>query len=356
MLGVVLAGLAAFLLLPTAPVPQIDYPVISISASMPGASPETMASSVATPLERRLGQIAGVTEMTSSSSLGSTRISLQFDLDRNIDGAQRDIQAAIAAARADLPHGAAQQSDLPHLQSSGSAGRDHRPDLGSADLRARSVRDRLQHSAAEIRADRGRRSGLVGGSALPAVRVEINPRAVRSMASRSKACAPRSAQPISTDRRASIDDGDRRLQIYANDQSRSAPPIIEGLIIAYRNGAPIKLERRRRGRRLGRGHAQLWHQQRPHRRADTASFRQPGANFIEVVDRIKALMPPLTAALPADVEMRIVQDRTLTIRASLHEIEIDAARHHSSRRAHRLSFPAGRARDAFPRASACPSR
>lgn len=322
MLGLCLAGLAAFLKLPAAPVPQIDYPVITIAASIPGASPETMASSVATPLERRLGQIAGVTEMTSSSSVGSTRINLQFDLDRNIDGAQRDIQAAIAAARADLPttlrsnptFRTANPAEVPVIIISLTSERLQIGDLFEVGSNI------LQQKFAQIE---GVGQVTVGGSALPAVRVEVNPNRLFQYGVSLETVRRALGATNHNGPKGAIDAGDRHYQIYANDQSRSAKDYA-GVIVGYRNGAAIRLQdvaevvdavedERNFGSSNGRAGVQI------------QIYRQPGANFIEVVDRIRALMKPLNAALPADAEMHIVQDRTLTIRASLHEIETTLA-------------------------------
>ncbi|TRL22047.1 MMPL family transporter [Methylosinus sporium] len=317
MLGAVLAGLSALVLLPKATVPSIDFPVISISATMPGGSPETMAASVATPLERRLGQIAGVTEMTSSSSLGSTRISLQFDLDRNIDGAQRDIQAAIAAARADLP---AALRNNPTFRTSNPS---EVPVAIIALFSQRLSSGQLFEIAANVLQQKfaqleGVGQVSVGGSALPAVRVELDaPSLFEHGVSLEDVRAALAAANFNGPKGA-IDEGDRRLTLYANDQSRRAADY-QGLVVAYRNGAAVKLrdvaeivdsveDLRNYGMSNGRTAVQV------------QIFRQPGANFIDVVDRVKALMTPLGAALPADVEMRLVQDRTLTIRSSLNEI------------------------------------
>ncbi|CAN2536200.1 Multidrug+resistance+protein+MdtC [Methylocapsa aurea] len=318
MLGLALAGLSALFLLPKAPVPNIDFPVISVSASMPGASPETMAASVATPLERRLGQIAGVTEMTSSSSLGSTRISLQFDLDRNIDGAQRDIQAAIAAARADLP---ASLRNNPTFRTSNPA---EVPVVIIALFSQHLTPGQLFEIASNILQQKfsqleGVGQVTVGGGSLPAVRVELDPPSLFAHGVALEDVRAALAAANFTGPKGAIEEGERRLALYANDQSRRATDYA-GLIVAYRNGAPVRLrdvaeivdsveDTRNYGMSNGRTAVQV------------QIFRQPGANFIEVVDRIKALMTPLAAALPGDAEMRIVQDRTLTIRSSLAEIE-----------------------------------
>ena len=318
MLGLTLAGLAGFSLLPKAPVPNIDYPVFSVSASMPGASPETMAAAVATPLERQLGQIAGVTEMTSSSSLGSSRITLLFDLDRNIDGAQRDIQAAIAAARADLP---AALRNNPTFRSNNPA---EVPVVIIALFSQRLTSGQLFEVASNVLQQKfaqldGVGQVTVGGSSLPAVRVEVNlPQLFDHGVSLEDVRAALAAVNYNSPKGA-IDEGDARFTLYANDQSRLAADY-KDLVIAYRNGATIRLkdiadvqdsveDTRNYGVSNGRTAVQL------------QIFRAPGANFIEVVDRIKALMIPLSAALPADTEMHMVQDRTLTIRTSLNEIE-----------------------------------
>jgi multidrug efflux pump len=319
MLGLVLAGVSASFFLPRAPVPNIDFPVISVSASIPGASPETMASSVATPLERRLGQIAGVTEMTSSSSFGSTRISLQFDLDRNVDGAQRDIQAAIAAARADLPQALRKN---PTFRTSNPA---ETPMVILALFSDRLPSGQLYEIASNVLQQKyaqiqGVGEVSVGGAALPAVRVELNsPALFKHGISLEDVRAALQATNFNGPKGA-VDEADRRLTLYANDQSRKAADY-ENVVVAYRNGAAVKVKDiasvvdsvedvRNYGMSNGRTAVQI------------RIFRQPGANFIELVDRIKALTGPLAAALPADVELRIVQDRTLTIRASLREIEL----------------------------------
>ncbi|MDJ0447248.1 efflux RND transporter permease subunit [Methylocystis sp. JR02] len=322
MLGLCLAGLVSFFVLPAAPVPQIDYPVISIGANMPGASPEIMASSVATPLERRLGQIAGVTEMTSASYLGSTRINLQFDLDRNVDGAQRDIQAAIAAARADMP---ANLRSNPTFRSANPA---EVPVVIIALTSDRLSQGALFEVASNILQQKfsqveGVGQVTVGGGALPAVRVEVNPRTLFQYGLSLESVRTALGATNYNGPKGAFDSGDQRYQIYANDQSRKARDY-DGVIVGYRNGAAVKLhdvaevidsveDDRNFGVSNGRPGVQV------------QIYRQPGANFIELVDRIKALMGPLSAALPAEAEMRIVQDRTLTIRTSLREIETTLA-------------------------------
>jgi len=318
MAGLTLIGAVAFFLLPVAPVPQIDYPMVTVVASMPGASPQTMAASVATPLERQLGKIASVNEMTSTSSLGSTRISLQFDLDRDINGAQRDTQAAIAAARADLPTSlrsnpttrATGPADVPVLTLSLTSNTLTQGQLFDA------ASNILQQKLSQVQ---GVSQVSVNGGALPAVRVELNPRAlfkygvsledVRAALAASNYSSPKG--PLTLD--------ERRLQIYSNDQLRRADDYVN-LVIAYRHGATIRL----------RDLADVVDSVE-----DTRTFglvndepgiqvnvsRAPGANNIEIVDAVRALLPALNAALPAGAEMRVMRDRTLTIRTSLHEVE-----------------------------------
>jgi len=317
-LGVALAGMVAFLLLPVSPLPQVDIPTISVSASMPGASPETMASTVATPLERSLGRIAGITEMTSSSALGSARITLQFDMDRDIDGAARDVQAAINAARTDLP---------PTLRSNPSYRKVNPADAPIMILALTSdtmsqgemydaVSTILQQKLSQVE---GIGEVAVGGSSLPAVRVELNPGAlnkygigledVRSALSAANANRPKGA----------LEDAERHWQIGADDQARKAAQYLP-LIIAWRNGAPVKLtdvgsvtdsveDLRNAGLANGKPSVLVM------------LTRQPNANIIETVDRVRALLPQLQASIPAAIHMVVATDQTTTIRASLHDVE-----------------------------------
>lgn len=318
MTGLTLIGAVAFFLLPVAPVPQIDYPMITVVASMPGASPQTMAASVATPLEKHLGKIASVNEMTSTSSLGSARISLQLDLDRDINGAQRDVQAAIAAARADLPTSlrnnpttrATGPADVPVLTLSLTSSRLTQGQLFDA------ASNILQQKLAQVP---GVSQVSVSGGALPAVRVELNPHAlfkygisledVRAALAATNYSAPKGAVTVD----------ERRLQIYCNDQQRRADDYT-GLVVAYRNGATIRLsdlaevvDSVEDSRSFGLVNDE------PGIQVNVS--RAPGANNIEIVDAIRALLPALNAALPAGAEMRVMRDRTLTIRTSLHEVE-----------------------------------
>ncbi|HKS88412.1 MAG TPA: efflux RND transporter permease subunit, partial [Stellaceae bacterium] len=317
-IGVALAGLFAFMKLPVSPLPQVDFPTVSVSANMPGASPETMATTVATPLERHLGIIADVTEMTSSSTVGSTRITLQFGLGRDIDGAARDVQAAINAARADLPsslksnptYRKVNPADAPILilsMTSDTETRGQMFDLASTILQpALSQIDGI----GEVR---------ISGSAAPAVRVELNPlplfkygiglEDVRAALTSANAHSPKG----------SIDDGPRHYQIYTNDQATKADDY-RPLIVAYRDGAPVRLSdvasvedgpENLRNAGLANGKPAVL----------VILYIQPGGNIISTVDRVYAELPQLRASLPLDLTLGVPVDRSVTIRASLHDVE-----------------------------------
>jgi multidrug efflux pump len=317
-IGVALAGVIAFFQLPVSPLPQVDFPTISVQASLPGASPEVVATSVATPLERHLGVIADVTEMTSSSTVGQARITLQFGLDRDIDGAARDVQAAINAARADLPaslrtnptYRKVNPADAPIMIIT----------LTSSTLSQGQIYDAassvLQQKLSQL-------SGIgqvtIGGSALPAVRVELNPRAlfkygigledVRAALASANAHAPKGA----------IEDGDLHYQIYDNDQATKASQY-RSLLVAYRNGAAVRLSdigevldsvENIRNAGLANGKPSVL----------VILYRQPGANVIETVDRVRELLPDLQASVPSDIDLNVALDQSTTIRSSLHEVE-----------------------------------
>ncbi|HEU0117866.1 MAG TPA: efflux RND transporter permease subunit [Alphaproteobacteria bacterium] len=317
-LGVALAGIVAFFLLPVSPLPQVDFPTISVQASLPGASPETMATSVATPLERHLGQIADVTEMTSQSSVGNARITLQFDLNRDIDGAARDVQAGINAARADLP--AALKSNPTYRKVNPADAPVMILALTSPTLTPGQIYDAGSTVLAQkISQVQGVGQVTIGGSSLPAVRAELNPRAlfkygigledVRAAISSANANSPKGA----------IQDGERQYQLYTNDQARHALDY-GNLIVAYRNNAGVRLsdlgdisdsveDIRNQGLFNGQPSVVL------------IITKQPGANIIETVDRIKAMMPQLKASIPSAIDLTIAMDRTRTIRASLSDVE-----------------------------------
>jgi multidrug efflux pump len=317
-LGVALAGILAFQLLPVSPLPQVDFPTIMVSASLPGASPETMASTVAMPLERSLGRIAGVNEMTSASSLGSTRITLQFDLDRNIDGAARDVQAAINAARSLLPTGLPSNPTYRKVNPAD-------PAVMILALTSDTMdRGQMYDVASTILAQSIAQVDGVGqvdivGSSLPAVRVELNPTALNragigTTEVRSAIVATNANRP-----KGSIEDDQHHWQIAANDQAMRAADYMP-LVVAYRKGAAVRLS----------DVATVTDSVQDLRNAGLADgkpavllrvWRQPGANVVETVDRAKAILPMLRASIPQSIDLRVMSDSTTTIRASLREVE-----------------------------------
>src|SRR5436190_5448961 len=292
-LGVALAGAIAFRLLPVSPLPQVDFPTISVQASLPGASPETMAATVATPLERSLGRIAGVTEMTSSSSLGSTRITLQFDLDRDIDGAARDVQAAINATRTLLPTG------LPSNPTYRKVNPAESPILLLALTSDTMTQGQMYDAASTIIAQKlsqveGVGEVRIGGSSLPAVRVELNPQVLNKYAIGFEDVRTAIAAANANRPKGAVEDGDRRWQIGANDQAKTAAEYLP-LIVAYRNGAAVRLpdvadvvdsvqDLRNAGSSNGKPSVLV------------IINRQPNANIIDTVDRVKQLLPQLRAS------------------------------------------------------------
>jgi multidrug efflux pump len=316
--GLALAGAVAFFMMPVASLPNVDTPTIAVTATMAGADPEVMASSVATPLERRLGTIADVTEMTSRSTSGSTRIVLQFDLNRDIDGAARDVQAAINAARGDLP---AALRSMPTYRKMNPA---NAPimvlALTSKTLSPGQIYDTastvLQQKLSQV-------SGIgqvqIGGSSLPAVRIELNPSAlfkygiplenVRAAVSAANANAPKGA----------IEQGGRRFQIYTNDAAATAEQY-KSLVVAYRNNAPVRLsdvsnvvegveDIRNVGMYNGKPAVLL------------ILSSQPGANVVQTVDAVRKLLPQLQASVPPSIQLSVANDRTISIRASLRDVE-----------------------------------
>jgi multidrug efflux pump len=320
-IGIALAGIAAFFVLPVAPLPQVDYPTISVSASLPGASPDTMASSVATPLERRLGAIAGVNEMTSSSGTGSTRINLQFELNRQIDSAAREVQAAISASRADLPatlrsnptYRKANPSDAPVLILALTS-----KTKAPAEI-FESVSNLVQQRLAQVK---GVGEVEIGGGSLPAVRVELVPYSLNryGVSAEDVRAAIQATNPNRP--KGEIDTNGNRLQIYsqpAGGDGRSAADY-KDLVVAWRNGAAVRLsdvatvfDGPENIYTLGLFNGQP--------AVIVLVTRQPDANVIETVDGIRDLLPSLQAQLPGDIQLAIASDRTNSIRASLHEIE-----------------------------------
>ena len=320
-IGLALAGIGAYFVLPVAPLPQVDYPTVSVSASLPGASPETMASSVATPLERRLGVIAGVNEMTSSSSTGSTRISLQFELNRSIDAAAREVQAAISASRADLPatlrsnptYRKANPSDAPVIILALTS------KTKSPAQIYESVSNLVQQRLAQVK---GVGEVEIGGGSLPAVRVELVPYSLNryGVSAEDVRAAIQASNPNRP--KGEINGNGNRLQIYsqpAGGDGRSASDYRD-LVVAWRNNAAVRLS----------DVAEVF--DGPENLYTLGLFngqpavivlitRQPEANVIETVDGVRELLPSLQAQLPGDISLAVASDRTYSIRASLHEIE-----------------------------------
>ncbi len=315
--GIALAGAAAFFQLPLAPLPQVDYPTISIRAKMPGASPEVMATAVATPLERHLAQIADVTEMTSSSSLGSSRITLQFGLNRDIDGAARDIQAAINAARLDLPSNLASPPAYEKVNPAGA------PILILALTSATLTQGQIYDTAdTVIRQKLSQISGVgavdIFGSSLPAVRVELNPHALAKYGIGLESLRAALASANANSPKGAIEDGRQRFQIYTNDRSSKAAEY-KSLIIAYRNGAAVRLSdvadvtdsvENLYNFALANGRAAVL----------MLVFRTPGANIIDTIDEVTAKLPLIEAMIPSAISINVVENRSIAIRASLHEI------------------------------------
>ncbi|MFL9881884.1 efflux RND transporter permease subunit [Paraburkholderia agricolaris] len=318
-LGLALAGMFAFVRLPVAPLPQVDFPTISVQASLPGASPETVANSVASPLERHLGTIADVTEMTSQSSVGSARVTLQFGLDRDINGAARDVQAAINAARADLP-ASLKSNPTYHKVNPADA-----PILILALTSHTLPRAKLYDLASTILSQAlSQLPGIgevdVNGSANPAVRVELNPTALYHYGIGLEDVRAALASANANSPKGIIESEGARYQLYANDQARAADQY-KDLIIAYRNGAGVKLsdvaeidDSVEDLRNLG-----LSRDNQPS--VLVMLYRQPGANILRTVDSVRALIRQLKPALPADVDVLEASDRSTTIRASLHDTE-----------------------------------
>jgi len=317
-IGLFLAGALAYPLLPVSSLPQVDFPTISVQANLPGASPETMATSVATPLERQFGRIAGVTEMTSTSILGASTIVLQFDLGRNIDGAARDVQAAINAARGYLPpelptnpnYRKVNPADAPIIiiaLTSPTKSRGQMYDVASSIL---------QQKLAQVP---GVGQVIVGGSSLPSVRVEINPSALNKYGIALEDVRQTLAATNVNRPKGSLGDGTRSWQLLANDQMRRAAEYMP-VVVAYRHGQAVRLDDVARvedsvedvktiGLSDGKPAVLL------------VVFRQPGANIIETVDRIHGILPELQANTPAAIDLRVVLDRTTTIRASLFDVQ-----------------------------------
>jgi multidrug efflux pump len=317
--GLVAAGAIAFFKLPVSPLPDVDIPTISVQATLPGASPEDVAATVASPLERHLSQIADVTEMTSSSSLGSARINLQFSINRNINGAARDVQAAINAARADLP--TSLRSNPSYRKFNPAAAPILIYTLTSDTLTPAELYDAASTVLAQkLSQVEGVGEVSVSGGSLPAVRVELAPQSlykygigledVRAALGSANAHSPKGG----------IDVAGQRYQIYSNDQALKAADY-KSLVVAYRNGAPVRLtdvgevlDSVENLRTLGLSNGKL--------AVTMIVYRQPGANIIGMVDRVKALMPQLRASVSPAIDVNLAVDRSVTIRTSLRDVEI----------------------------------
>ncbi len=317
-IAIALAGAVAFRVLPVASLPQVDFPTISVAASLPGAAPEIMASSVATPLERQFGRIAGVTEMTSSSFLGTTSITLQFDLNRNIDGAARDVESAINAARSYLP------ANLPSNPTYRKVNPADSPILILGMTSAIYDRGPMYDAASTIVQQRlsqvdGVGQVSVGGSSLPAVRVELNPTQLNNFGLGLQDVNSMLSSQNANLAKGQITNGLTTSDIVANDQLLKAE-YYKNLIVGYNKGAAIKLS----------DIAQVVDSVENIRAAGFLDgkpcvvlivFRQPGANIIETVDRIIDTIPSLEASVPAGIQFTVVLDRTSTIRASVKDVE-----------------------------------
>jgi multidrug efflux pump len=316
--GLAAAGAVAFFKLPVSPLPQVDFPTISVQATLPGASPEDVATTVASPLERHLGQIADVTEMTSSSTVGATRITMQFGLNRDINGAARDVQAAINAARADLPT---------NLRSNPTYRKVNPADAPILILTLTSdtlTRGDMYDAASTVLAQKlsqvdGIGEVVVGGSSLPAVRAELVPQALYKYGVGLEDVRAALASANAHSPKGGIDVGDQRYQIYANDQANKAADY-QSLIVAYRNGAAVHLSdvgevtdavENLRNAGLANGKPAVL----------IILYRQPGANIISTVDNVNALMPQLRASISPAIDITPAIDRSTTIRTSLRDVE-----------------------------------
>jgi multidrug efflux pump len=316
--GLAAAGAVAFFKLPVSPLPQVDFPTISVQATLPGASPQDVATTVASPLERHLGQIADVTEMTSSSTVGNTRITLQFGLNRDINGAARDVQAAINAARADLPtslrtnptYRKVNPADAPILILTLTSDTMTRGDLYDAASTVLAQKLSQVEGIGEV---------VVGGSSLPAVRVDLIPQAIYKYGIGLEDVRAALASANAHSPKGGIDVGDQRYQIYANDQANKAADY-QSLIVAYRNGAAVHLSdvgevtdgvENLRNAGLANGKPAVL----------IILYRQPGANIISTVDLVKALLPQLKASISPTIDIGLAVDRSTTIRTSLRDVE-----------------------------------
>jgi HAE1 family hydrophobic/amphiphilic exporter-1 len=319
MAGILFVGLVSYPLLPVAPLPQVDFPTIQVNATLPGASPETMASSVAQPLERQMAQIPGITQMTSTSSLGSTAITLQFDLNRNIDGAANDIQGAINAASGQLPknlpspptYRKVNPADSPIMLLSATS--DTVPLIGLSDA----IDVQLGQQISQIS---GVAQVFIGGQQKPSIRVQIDPAKLVAKGLSLEDIRSQIAITTVDSPKGNIDGPKRAYTIYANDQLLDADKWND-VIVAYRNGGPLRI------RDIGHAVAgpedmkqAAWADGQ--RGVFLVIFKQPGANVIDTVNKIKAQLPRLIATIPPAIKIKIISDQTLTIRAAVEDVQI----------------------------------
>ena len=318
MLAVFCVGLVAYPLLPVAPLPQVDFPTIVVSATLPGGSPDTMAASVAQPLERQFAQIPGVSQLTSTSSLGSSAITIQFDLDRNIDGAANDVQAAINAASGQLP------KNLPTPPTWRKVNPADSPIMllsATSDLLPLTVVD--DNADVKIAQQISQISGVsqvtIGGEQKPSIRVQIDP--AKLVTKGLSLEDVRNAMSITTvdSAKGNIDGTRQAFTIYANDQLLDGKSW-DDTIIAYRSGAPVRI------RDIGTAvpaaenlKEAAWANGK--RGVFLIIFKKPGANVIDIVDRIRKELPRLQASIPASIKLDVMSDRTQTIRASVNDVQ-----------------------------------
>jgi HAE1 family hydrophobic/amphiphilic exporter-1/multidrug efflux pump len=322
MADILFAGLVGYPLLPVAPLPQVDFPTIQVSAALPGANPETMASAVATPLERQFAQISGVSQMTSTSGLGTTSITLQFDLDRNIDAAAQDVQAAINAAGGQLPQ------DLPSPPTY------RKVNPADSPIMILAVQsDTLPLTAVDDVADTilaqqmsqipGIAQVNIGGEQKPAVRVQIDPAKIAALGISLEDVRTALGAATVNAPKGSFDGPRQSFTIYANDQLLQADAYND-IIVAYRDSAPVRI--RDIGQAVsGPENAKLAAWQNGRRGILLIVFKQPGANVIETVDRVKVALPRLQAAIPPGINVSVISDRTQTIRASVSDVQVTMA-------------------------------
>ena len=319
MAGILFIGLVSYPLLPVAPLPQVDFPTIQVSASLPGASPETMAASVAQPLERQLAQIPGISQMTSTSSLGSTAVTIQFDLNRNIDGAANDIQGAINAASGQLPknlpspptYRKVNPADSPIMLLSATS--DTVPLIRLSDA----IDVQLGQQISQIS---GVAQVFIGGQQKPSIRVQIDPAKLVAKGLSLEDVRRQIAITTVDSPKGNIDGAKRAYTIYANDQLIDADKWND-VIIAYRNGAPLRV------RDIGEAVAGPEDMKQAawadgERGVFLVIFKQPGANVIDTVNKIKTALPRLIAAIPPAIRIKIISDQTLTIRAAVEDVQI----------------------------------